>query len=418
MSMKHSKTPVIAALDIGSSKVSLVIGTVNPESGQIDIVGVGTSANIGIKQGVVVNIEATTDAIRKAREEAELMSGYRIEEVWVGVSGSHIRSFDSKGMVAIKNKEVMKQDVERVIEAAKAVAVPTDRAVLHVIPRDYKVDNQDGILDPIGMAGIRLEASVHIVTGSQAAIANNLKCIEKAGLKSVGLVLDQLASSMAVLSDDEKVLGVCMVDMGAGSCNSIYFVNGSIAHTSVIPVGGQHFTHDVAIGLRTPQIAAEDLKKKFGCAMANLVAGEETIEVEGVGGRKARTVLRRDLAEVLEPRAEETLHMISNDLKMSGLMPLLGSGLVLTGGASQMEGLIEMGEFIFDIPVRRGMPGNVGGLTEVVKSSQFSTAVGLLMYGLSQKKFTKASSMQNEDAIADSLNSFGQKMKSFIDNLF
>lgn len=417
-----NKTPVIAGLDIGSSKVSVVIATVSDDS-RVEIVGVGTAPNTGIRQGIVVNIEATTDSIRKAREEAELMSGYRIEEVWVGVSGSHIKSFDSKGMVAIKNKEVTFQDMDRVIEAAKAVAVPTDRTVLHVLPREYKVDGQDGILDPIGMSGIRLEANVHIVTGSQTAIANNLKCLEKAGLKSTGLVLGPLASSMAVLSDDEKSLGVCVVDMGAGSCNSIYFVNGSVAHTSVIPVGGQHFTHDIAIGLRTPQIAAEDLKKKYGCAMAILVGEEETIEVEGVGGRKARTVLRRDLAEVIEPRAEETLQLIANDLRMSGLLPLLGSGIILTGGASQLEGLVEMGEFVFDIPVRRGVPigshDKVGGLTEVVKSGASAAAVGLLLFGLAQKRYTKASSLQSgEDVLADSINSFGHKVKSFFEGLF
>jgi cell division protein FtsA len=425
MNAKNLKTPVIAGLDIGSSKVTIVIGTVTEES-KLEIVGVGTAPNTGIRQGVVVNIEATTESIKKAREEAELMSGYKIEEVFVGVSGSHIRSFDSKGMVAIKNKEVTAQDVERVIEAAKAVAVPTDRSVLHVIPREYKVDGQDGILDPIGMSGIRLEANVHIVTGSQTALANNMKCIERAGLKVVGMVLDQLASSMAVLSEDEKSLGVCVADMGAGSCNMIYFVNGSVAHTSVIPVGGQHFSHDIAIGLRTPQIAAEELKKKYGCAIATLVNENETIEVEGVGGRKVRTVLRRDLAEVIEPRAEETLQILSNDLRMSGLLPLLGSGVVLTGGASQMEGLIEMGEFVFDIPVRRGLPTSnkkVGGLTEVVKSPAFATAVGLLLYALAQKKFTKASSMTSlgktgEDAVVESINAIGKKVKGFFEDFF
>jgi cell division protein FtsA len=422
---KSVRPLVIAGLDIGSSKVSLVIATVDPsnlESPHLEIVGLGQAPNNGIRQGVVVNIEATTDSIRKAREEAELMSGYKIEEVWVGVSGSHIKSFDSKGMVAIKNKEVTAADVDRVIEAAKAVAVPTDRSVLHVLPREYKVDGQDGILDPIGMSGIRLEASVHIVTSSQTAVANNVKCIEKAGLKVLGFVLDPLASAMSVLSEDEKALGVCVVDMGAGSCNAIYFVNGSVAHTSVIPIGGQHFTHDVAIGLRTPQIAAEDLKKKFGCAMAALVGDEETIEVEGVGGRKARTVLRRDLAEVIEPRAEETLQLISHDLKMSGLLPLIGSGVVLTGGASQLDGLIEMGEFVFDVPVRRGLPigsnDKIGGLTEVVKSGAFATSVGLLLFGLSKKKFTRASSMKGDDAISESINSFGNKVKNFIEGLF
>ncbi|MEZ0393380.1 MAG: cell division protein FtsA [Pseudobdellovibrionaceae bacterium] len=425
LTQKSARPLAIAGLDIGSSKVSVVIAIVdqaNPENPKLDIVGLGTAPNTGIRQGIVVNIEATAESIRKAREEAELMSGYKIEDVWVGVSGSHIKSFDSKGMVAIKNKEVTHLDVDRVIDAAKAVAVPTDRTVLHVLPREYKVDGQDGILDPVGMSGIRLEASVHIVTSSQTAMANNVKCIEKAGLKVMGFVLDPLASAMSVLSEDEKALGVCVVDMGAGSCNSVYFVHGSLAHTSVVPVGGQHFTHDVAIGLRTPQVAAEELKQKYGCAMAALAGDEETIEVEGVGGRKARTVLRRDLAEVIEPRAEETLQMIANDLRMSGLLPLLGSGVVLTGGASQLDGLIEMGEFIFDVPVRRGIPigsnDKVAGLTEVVKSGAFSTSVGLLLYGLAQKKFSKASSTKNEDAIADSINSFGTKVKTFIEGLF
>lgn len=416
-----SNLPVIAGLDIGSSKVTVVIGVVNPSAAEnepsIEIVGVGSAPNTGIRQGIVVNIEATTDSIRKAREEAELMSGYKIQEVWVSVSGSHIRSFDSRGMVAIKNKEVNTQDIERVIEAAKAVAVPTDRAVLHVIPREYKVDGQDGILDPIGMAGIRLEANVHIVTGGQTAIANNMKCIERAGLQVAGLVLDQLASSMAVLSDDERNLGVCVVDMGAGSCNMIYFVNGSVAQTSVVPVGGQHFTHDIAIGLRTPQISAEDLKRKFGSAMASLVHEDETIEVEGVGGRKSRTVRRRDLSEVIEPRAEECLQMIHNDLRMSGLNPLLGSGLVLTGGAAGLEGLVEMGEFMFDIPVRRGVPTHIGGLTEVVKSGSFATAVGLLLYGHAQKRYTKALN-QHEDGLSESINSSLNSISSRLKGLF
>lgn len=414
--------PVIAGLDIGSTKVSIVVGYVvpgpNPNENQIEIVGVGSAPHQGVRQGVVVNIEATTEAIRKAREEAELMSGCQIHEVWVGVSGTHIKSFDSKGMVAVKNKEVVQADVERVIEAAKAVAVPTDRQVLHVIPRDYKVDGQEGILDPVGMSGIRLEASVHIVTGSQAALSNNLKCIEKAGLKVLGMILDQLASAKAVLSEDEKALGVCLVDMGGGTCNMIYFANGSVAHTSFVPVGGTHFTHDIAIGLRTPQIAAENLKIKYGCAMASLVNEAETVEVEGVGGRNPRTVLRRDLAEVIEPRAEEVLQLIMSDIKASGLMGTMGSGVVLTGGGSQMEGLIEMGEFIFDVPVRKGFPGKVGGLTEVVRSPAYANAVGLILYGLqhNHKKYNVAPGP--EDYITESLAGWGEKMKSFFSDLF
>lgn len=424
--MSQNKKKVIAGLDIGSSKVTVIISTVKEDPNlkdnqTLEIVGVGTAPNFGIRQGVVVNIEATTDAIRRAREEAELMSGYRIEEVWVGVSGSHIKSFDSKGMVAIKNKEVTAQDVDRVIEAGKAVAVPTDRQVLHVLPREYKVDTQDGILDPIGMSGIRLEANVHIVTGSQTAIANNLKCIEKSGLKVIGMVLDPLATAQAVLSEDERTLGVCVIDMGAGSCKAIYYVNGSVAHTSVIPVGGQHFTHDIAIGLRTPQIAAEEIKRKYGCAMSSLVGEDEVVEVEGVGGRKARTVLRRDLSEVLEPRAEETLQLIQNDIQMSGLAPLMGSGVVLTGGASQMEGMLEMAEFILDLPVRKGLPvhanSNVGGLVEVVRSPAFSTAVGILRYGLTKKRFTKASSTA-EIELPATMTNLGQKIKNIIEDLF
>ena len=410
-------TPLIAGLDLGSSKVCFVIGKLTAEN-QIEIIGVGSAPNTGIKQGVVVNIEAASESIRRAREEAELMSGYKVSDVLVGISGGHIKSFDSKGMVAVKGREVTSQDVERVIEAAKAVAVPTDRQVLHVLPRDFKVDGQDGILDPVGMTGVRLEASVHIITGSQAAISNNLKCIEKADLKVAGLILESLASAEAVLSADEKSLGVCLVDIGAGSTNLIYYVNGSVAATSMVPVGGQHFTHDIAIGLRTPQVSAEDIKKKFGCCLPTMVSDEDVIEVEGVGGRKPRTVKRRDLAEVIEPRAEETLQMVANDLRLSGMLPLLGSGVVLTGGGSELEGLVEIGEFVFDVPVRRGCPSGVGGLTEVVRFGSFATAVGLLFYGRSQKKFTKAYTSETSGS-ANSLGSqITDKVKNFFEDLF
>lgn len=420
MSNIKPKAPVLAGLDIGSTKVCFVIGTVNPE-GKIDVAGVGTAPNTGIRQGVVVNIEATTESIKKAKEEAELMSGYNVAEVWVGVSGTHITSFDSKGMVAIKNKEVTNQDIERVIEAAKAVAVPADRNVLHVLPREYKVDGQDGITDPIGMSGVRLEASVHIVTGGHTALQNSVKCVEKAGLRVSGLVLNQLAASAAVLSEDEKNLGVCVVDMGGGTCDAVYFVNGSVAHTSIIPIGGHHFTHDVAVGLRTPQVSAEDLKKKYGCAMASMVNENETIEVEGVGGRKSRLIPRKDLADVLEARAEETLNLIANDMRMSGLLPMMGSGLVLTGGASQLDGLVEMGEFIFDIPVRRGGPNKVGGLIDVVKSGEHSAAVGLLMYGLSQRKDLIVQSQQGQGEminLGESIDGLAQKVKDFFGQIF
>lgn len=416
MSTSKPKAPLLAGLDIGSTKVSFVIGTVNPD-GKIEVAGVGTAPNTGMRQGVVVNIEATTESIKKAKEEAELMSGYSISEVWMGVTGTHISSFDSKGMVAIKNREVTASEIDRVIEAAKAVAVPADRTVLHVLPREFKVDGQDGITDPIGMSGIRLEANVHIVTGSQSAINNSIKCVEKAGLKVAGLVLGQLASATAVISADERNLGVCVIDMGGGACGLLYFVNGSVAHSSTIPVGGQHFTHDVAVGLRTPQFAAEMLKKKYGCAMASMVNENETIEVEGVGGRKSRVIPRKDLADVIEARAEETLNLIANDIRMSGLMPMLGSGIVLTGGGSQLDGLVEMGEFIFDIPVRRGVPREIGGLTDVVKSGEFSAAVGLLLYALGQKK-DLLHAQQQEMNIGESLDGMTKKIKDFFGQIF
>ena len=416
MSTSKPKVPVLAGLDIGSAKVCFVIGTVNAD-GKIEVAGVGTAPNTGMRQGVVVNIEATTDSIKKAKEEAELMSGYAVSDVWVGVSGTHIASFDSKGMVAIKNREVTASEIERVIEAAKAVAVPTDRTVLHVLPREFKVDGQDGITDPIGMSGVRLEANVHIVTGGQSAINNTVKCVEKAGLKVAGLVLGQLAAAKAVISQDEQNLGVCVIDMGGGACQSIYFSNGSVAHSSITPVGGQHFTHDIAVGLRTPQFAAEELKKKYGCAMASMVNENETIEVEGVGGRKSRVIPRKDLADVIEARAEETLNLLANDVRMSGLLPLMGSGIVLTGGASQLDGLVEMGEFIFDIPVRRGAPRGIGGLTEVVKSGEFAVAVGLLLYGLAQRKDLGLHQPQ-EVNLGESIDGFTKKIRDFFGQIF
>lgn len=414
------KKPILAGLDIGSTKISFVIATVesSPDAeAKLSVVGVGRASNSGIKQGVIVNIEATTEAIIKAKEEAELMSGYDIQEVWVSVSGTHIKSFDSRGMVAIKNKEVSQSDIDRVIEAAKAVTVPSDREVLHVLPREYKVDAQDGILDPIGMSGVRLEASVHIVTAGQMVLSNLMKCLQRAGLKKAGLVLDPLASSLSVLSSDEKSLGVAVVDMGGGSCHVLCYLNGSVAYTSHIPVGGSHFTHDVAIGLRTPQHFAEDLKKKFGSALSALVKDDETLEVEGVGGRKARVIPRKDLSDVIEARAEEVLGLIYHDLSQHGILPMLGSGLVLTGGVSQMEGLVELGEYIFEVPVRRGCAQNVQGLTEVIKSPEYATAVGLVLYGFEKNK-EKYLSMNRDAHIVDPFEGVTQKIKDFFGNIF
>ncbi len=417
----QKKPQIIAGLDIGTTKVSIVIGTVQMQPGlpgsplpemTIDVVGLGTAPSLGIRQGVVVNVEATIEAIRKAREEAELMAGYSIENVYVAVGGTHIKSFDSSGMVAIRNKEVKEEDIDRVIEAAKAVAVPSDRDVLHVLPRDFKIDEQDGIFDPIGMSGVRLEANVHIVTAGRTALHNAIKCTEKAGLRVKGMVLQQLASSLAVLSEDEKKLGASVVDMGGGTCDIVTYIQGSVAHTAVVPVGGIHFTQDVAMGLRTPQTAAEKIKKKYGCAISDLIDENETIEVEGVGGRKPRAILRRALCEVIEPRAEETLALIVKELTQANLMNHLGSGIVLVGGASQLEGMIEMGEFISDIPVRRGTPERTGGLTDIIKSPAYATAVGLLLYGLNQEKHRLAT-QSVDHGLHDVVNGWSRKVKDF-----
>ncbi|MFN8791344.1 MAG: cell division protein FtsA [Bdellovibrionales bacterium] len=416
MSAIKVKPVLVAGLDIGSTKVSLAIAAIRPE-GHLEIVGLGTAPNTGLKHGIIVNIEATTEAILKAKEEAELMAGYPAPPVWVGVSGGHIKSFDSKGMVAIKEKEVQTSDIQRVIEAAQAVSVPSDRKVLHVLPREYKVDENDGIIDPIGMTGVRLEANVHIVTGGQSALNNIIKCVEKANLKVSGLVLETVASSQVVLSEDEKNLGCCLVDMGGGAVQLLYFVNGSVAHSSMISVGGHHFTHDVAVGLRTPQSAAEELKKRAGSAMPSLMDEHDTIEVEGVGGRKARTIPRKELAVILEARAEEVLHLISHDIRKSGFSPLLGSGVILTGGASQLPGLVEMGEYAMDLPVRKGFARHMGPLVEVSKSAEHATVAGLVQYGYERMK--ELGLTQNAEIdLSQSWAGLSQKLKGFFKDLF
>ncbi len=382
----HRRQRIVAGLDLGTSKIAVLIGSIRENEEGVDVIGVGVAPSTGIRQGVVVNIEATTEAIRKARLEAELMAGVEIDNVWLGVSGNHIQSFDSKGMIAIKNKEVNQDDVARVLETAKSVNVPNEREVLHVLPREFIIDEQQGVADPIGMTGVRLEASVHIITGSQTALQNSIKCCEKSGLKINGLVLQSLASSLAVLSPDEKNLGVALVDIGGGHVELLCFDQGAASFTGMVPVGGNHFTHDVAVGLRTPQVSAEKIKQQYGCAMSEMVSDDESIEVEGVGGRKSRSVRRKYLCEVIEPRAEETLALIKNALEKEGLIDRLGSGVVITGGASQLDGLVELGEFVFDIPVRLGAPANTGGLKDAVRSPAFATSFGLLLYGLEQER--------------------------------
>ena len=421
MSTLKTKPVLVAGIDIGSTKVSLAIAAVRIDAQTggraLEIIGLGSAPNTGLRHGIIVNIEATTEAIVKAKEEAELMAGYSAPAVWVGVSGAHIKSFDSKGMVAIKDKEVANSDIARVIEAAQAVSVPSDRKVLHVLPREYKVDENDGIIDPIGMTGVRLEANVHIVTGAQSALNNIIKCVEKANLKVNGLTLEPLAASRVVLSDDEKSLGCVLADMGGGSCQLLYFVNGSVAHSSMISVGGQHFTHDVAVGLRTPQSAAEELKKRSGSALPALIDDHDSIEVEGVGGRKSRTIARKDLAHILEARAEETLQLIAHDIRNSGFEPLLGSGVILTGGASQLPGLVEMGEYVMDLPVRKGFPKSMGPLVEISKSSEHATVAGLIQYGYEKMKEMGLLNSAEID-LSQSWAGLSNKVKGFLKDLF
>ncbi len=424
----NTKDRIIAGLDIGTTKVSIAIGVIKADvlaqkaelgdstitNSDIDVIGIGIVPSFGMRKGVVVNIDATTDAIKKAREEAELMAGQKISEVWVGVAGSHIRSFDSKGMIAIRHSEVTEADIQRVLDAAKAVAVPNDREVLHVLPREYTIDDQGGILDPVGMTGVRLEANVHIVTGGRTALQNAIKCTEKAGLRVSGLVLEQLASSLVVLSKDEKDLGVGVVDIGGGTSDVILYAQGAVSYTSILPLGGVHVTNDIAMGLRTPQHTAEDLKRKYGCALASLVSPEETIEVSGVGGRAERTIMRRLLCDVIEPRVEETLNFINTEIQKSHSAKLLGAGIVLTGGASQMDGMTELAEFIFDMPARVGKPESFGGLRDVVSTPAHATVLGLLVYGAHMDKRHIAKTT----AVNSVFSQFSNRIKQIIDEAF
>ncbi|MFK8139391.1 MAG: cell division protein FtsA [Bdellovibrionales bacterium] len=407
-SKENQRARYLAGLDIGCSKVTVVIG--HEVDGRIEVVGLGNVACSGIRKGVVVNIDATTDAIQQAKDEAELMAGVAIDRVFVSIGGGHIKSFESKGMIAIADNEVTDSDIHRVIEAAKAVAVPSDREVVHVLPKDFKVDEQDGISDPVGMSGVRLEASVHIVTGGQTAIQNAIKCTRKAGLDVIQFVLQPMASALCCLSEDEKKLGAIVADIGSGTTDIVIYHQGSVSYTDSIPVGGSHITNDIAVGMRTPQGFAEELKKDFGAAIASVVDSEDSVEIDGVGGRNHRTVRRRDLCEIIEPRAEEVLNMLRDSIERSGLSQLLGSGVILTGGTSLLEGMTELGEYIIDMPVRRGAATDVGGLSETVRSPMFATAVGLLYFAKSQG---------NADAIREQVEpSFLVGVKRRLQNLF
>lgn len=383
MSKKETNS-LIVGLDIGTSKVVAIVGEITLEGG-IDIIGIGTQPSRGLKKGVVVNIESTVQSIQRAVEEAELMAGCQIRSVYAGIAGSHIRSINSHGIVAIKEKEVTAADVARVIDAAKAVAIPADQRIIHVLPQEFVIDNSEGIRDPISMSGVRLEAKVHLVTGAMSAVQNIIKCVRRCGLEVDDIILEQLAASAAVLTDDEKELGVCLVDIGGGTTDIAVFSDGAIRHTAVIPIAGDQVTNDIAVALRTPTQYANEIKIKYACALRQLAAEDETIEVPSVGDREPRTLARQTLAEVVEPRYEELLGLVLAELRRSGFEEICAAGVVLTGGSSKMEGAIELAEEIFHMPVRLGYPQHISGLVDVVRNPIYATGVGLLLFGNRQQ---------------------------------
>jgi len=376
---KRPDRNLVVGLDIGTAKVVALVGEIGAD-GAIEVIGIGSQPSRGLKKGVVVNIESTTQSIQRAVEEAELMAACEINAVYAGIAGSHVRSLNSHGVVAIRDREVTHADVEHVIEAAKAVAIPADQRILHVLPQEFIIDGQEGIRDPIGMAGVRLEARVHIVTGADSAAQNIIKCVQRCGLEVEDVVLEQFASSFAALTDDEKELGVCLVDIGGGTTDIAVFSAGAIRHTAVIPIAGDQVTNDIAVSMRTPTQYAEDIKVRYACALSQLANPDESIEVPSVGDRPARRLARQTLAEVVEPRYEELFALVREELRRSGFEETIAAGIVLTGGSARMEGAIELAEEVFHVPVRLGLPQSVQGLADVVRNPVYSTGVGLLLY--------------------------------------
>ncbi len=381
------KENLIVSLDIGTTKIAVIIAELQ-ESGEPKIVGIGTSRSEGLKRGVVINLEKTVDSIAQAVEDAELMAGVKVNSVFAGIAGDHIRSINSRGVIAISRSgnEIVPSDVERVINAARTVALPMDREIIHVLPQEYTVDDQSGIKDPVGMSGARLEAEVHIVTGAVTSAQNIYRSVKKAGLEVCDFVLQPLASSYALLSPDEEELGVALIDLGGGTTDIAIFHDGSIRHTAVIGVGGKNVTNDIAIGLRTPVEQAEEIKKSYGCALSALVDSDEMINVPGVAGREPKEISRSVLAAIIEPRAEETFSLVLREMKKSNYSELLGAGVVLTGGGSLMQGMVELAEQIFDLPAKKGVPQGFSGLVEVASTPIHSTGVGLILYGLEQMR--------------------------------
>ena len=378
---------IIVGLDIGTTKICAIVGEIKDTLRSdglpgVDIIGIGISPSRGLRKGVVVNIESTVESIKRAVEEAELMAGVQIQAVYAGIAGGHIKGFNSRGLVAVKDREVTPADVRRVIDAARAVSIPLDREVLHVLPQEFIVDDQDGIKDPLGMAGVRLEAEVHIITGAVTSAQNIIKSVNRAGLEVLDIILQPLASSEAVLTPEERDLGVTLVDIGGGTTDIATFVDGGVWHTAVLALGGNHLTSDVAIGLRTPMADAEKIKIKYGCAMTSMIKGDETIDVPSVGGRPSRVLTRQILAEIVEPRAEEIFGLVGREIKRTGYEDRIASGIVITGGSSMMKGMVEVAERVLDLPVRRGAPIDLGGLSDVVNSPMYATGVGLILYAL------------------------------------
>ena len=377
---KRAEKSLVVGLDIGTSKIVAIVGEIQPD-GQVEVIGIGSHPSRGLKRGVVVDIESTEQSIQRAVEEAELMADCEIHSVFAGIAGSHIRSLNSHGAVAIRDKEVVEGDVERVLESARAVAVPADQRILHVLPQEYVIDSTDGIRQPIGMSGVRLEARVHLVAAAVSAVQNVTKCVARCGLQVDDLILQQLASSHAVLSNDERDLGIALVDIGAGTTDVAVFTEGAIRYTACIPIAGDLVTNDIAVALRTPTVHAEEIKIKFACALEQMVSTDETIQVPSVGNRESRRLERRTLAQVVEARYRELFNHVHKQLRQSGFENMIPAGLVLTGGGAKMEGVVELAEEILHMPVRLGTPQGVTGLSEVVSNQIHATGVGLLLHG-------------------------------------
>ncbi len=412
MSKVREDKNLIVGLDIGTSKIVTIVAELLPE-GTLKVIGLGQHPSRGLKKGVVINIDSTMQAIQRSIEEAELMADCKIKTVFTGIAGNHIKSLNSHGMVKIKDAEVSQMDVDRVVETARAVSLPADQQILHILTQEFIIDGQDDVREPLGMSGMKLEVKVHIVTGAVAAAQNIVKCIKRCGLEVSDLILQPLASSIAVLTEDEKELGVCLVDIGGGTTDIAVFKNGSIRHTAVIAIAGDQITNDVAVAFRTPTQSAEDIKIKYGCALRQLADAREVVEVPGVDGREARQLSIQTLAEVIEPRVVELYELVLQELRRSGMEEMIASGIVITGGSAMMRGMIELGEEIFHMPVRLGMPRYVGGLSEVVSNPRYATGVGLILMGKQQLERHLTGQMESS-----SVGRIFDKMKSWFQGNF